>query len=281
MTYDSNILALNPKHFWKMDETSGTVCTDYGSTPVNGVYNGGPTLNQAPLTIPSGPPGSTISSGPMVLLDGIDDSMTVNTTPGYTALTICMWVKNLTSSDKYWFTWGWTGGSSLPLCIGGAGDFGNSNNWSVGMFNSSSWSGSLAGSALGGAGSERFILATISSGGLLRLWENGRFKSQQSVSTFPAYAAGLLLRVGRRWDGTAHSNGLVSGVAMWDSVLSDSDILTIIPPSTYAEQTNLLEPNAAPNSVPWRPYGEGTAGGGGGGGGAIPTTGQLWPRGNW
>lgn len=274
MSYDSNVLALSPKHYWKMDETSGTVCTDYGSTPVNGVYNGGPTLNQAALSCASGSPGSTISSGPTVLLDGVDDSMTVATSPNYTALTVCMWIKNLTSTDKYWFEWAWSGGSTLPLCIGGAGDFGNVNNWSVGMFNASSWSGSLAGSALAGAGSERFILATIQSGGALRLWENGRFKGQQAVSSFAAYGAGLGLRVGRRWDGSSFSNGRVGGLAMWDTVLSDADILTIVPPSTYAEQTNIFEA-LAPNPSPWRPYGEST----GGGGSSIPTTGQIWPRG--
>lgn len=279
MTYDSNVLALSPKHFWKMDETSGTVCTDYGTSPVNGVYNGSPTLNQSGLTIPSG--SGSLTSGPTVGLDGVDDSMTVATNPAYTALTVCMWVKNSGTADRYWFEWGWSGGSSLPLCIGGAGDFGNSSNWSVGMFNASSWAG-IAGSSLSPSGQERFILATVSSGGSLRLWENGRYKGQVAVSSFSAYSAGIGLRVGRRWDGSSFSQGRVSGLAMWDSVLTDAQIQTIVPPPTYSEQTNLSEPTAAPNPSPWRAYGEAASGGGGGGGGGvIPTTGQLWPRGNW
>ena len=280
MSYDSSVLALSPKHFWKMDETSGTVCTDYGSTPVNGVYNGSPTLNQSPLSAPSG--AGSLSSGPTVSLDGVDDSMEVATNPAYTALTVCMWVKNAGTADRYWFEFAWASGSSLPIAIGGAGDFASSSGWAAGCFNGSGWHG-VAGSSLSPAGQERLIIVTCASGGSLRLWENGKFKGATSVSAWSAYSAGLGLRVGRRWDGGggSFSQGRVGGVGMWDRVLTDSEILSIIPPIQYTEQTNLLEP-LAPNASPWRPYGETAAGGGGGGGGGgIPTTGQLWPRGNW
>lgn len=271
MTYDSNVLALSPKHFWKMDETSGTTAVDYGTTPVNGVYNNGPVLNQAALSCPSGSPGSTISSDATVLLDGVNDSMTVATNPNYTALTVCMWIKAGASADGYWFGWGWSGGS-LPINIGGGTGFGTSSKWSVGMFSGSSWY-SVDGSDVV-SGAERFILATVSSGGSLRMWENGRFKGQVAVSSFPAYSSGLGLRVGQRWDG-GNSAGRVGGLALWDTVLSDAQILTIVPPPSYGEQTNLTNEGAAPNASPWRPYGEG----GTGGGSAVPTTGQIWPRG--
>ncbi len=281
MGYDSNVLALNPKHYWKLDETSGTVATDYGSTPVNGVYTNGPTLNQSAMSCPSGVEPATLSSGPSVAFDGTDDFVSIATNPNYTALTLAMWVKNNGTADRYWFEFCWSSGSSLPIAIGGAGDFGNVNNWSIGCFNGSGWTG-LAGTSLSPSGQERFIVATIASAGRMRLWENARLKGDVAAPTFSAYSAGLGLRIARRWDGGAgnYSNGRVSGVAMWDSVLTDAQIRSLVPPPSYVEQTSFLE-DLAPNSTPWRPYGEAAAGGGGGGGGTPPTTGQLWPRGNW
>lgn len=277
MSYDSNVLALSPKHFWKLDETSGTVATDYGSTPTNGVYVGSPSLNQAALSAPSGPQPGTASSGPSMNLDAVDDRVTIATNPAYTALTVCGWFKVNTTTDQCWFHFSQSSGS-IPIAIGGGPSFGTSSKWNVGVFSGSSWY-TLVGLDISN-GMETFILATMSSGGVLRLWQNGRLKGSIALPTIPAMTSTNGLYIGRRWDNNVPANGRAAGIALWDSVLTDSQIQSIVPATSYVEQLGHIE-SLAPNPSPFRAYGEGSGGGGGGGGGAIPTTGQLWPRGNW
>lgn len=271
MTNYAAILALSPKHFWPMDETSNaSPAADSGSTPTAGAYSGGPQVNKAAMTV------NGQSSGPTVVLDGVDDQMTVTPAPGYTTFTVACWfTPTAIQANGVIFNWQ-IGGVGIPLLIAqdsaitGAG--GNANCIGAHVYNGSAWARAQMGSPYAVA-DQLFIVATVEAGVAVQLFVNGLMRAKTPITTVPVTTTQL--RIGRRWDATSHwGKGRVAGVAMWDRVLTASEIAGLVPGLIvpYLE----FEP-VFPPVDPWLPWGECPplvdAGPGG------PFIGQLWPRG--
>lgn len=278
MTNLASIAALSPKLLWKLDETSGTTAVDSGSLGVNGVYTGGVTLNQAAIA------SALESSGPSVLLDGVDDHVQITLTPTWTAYSICMWFKappaNVSGVLQSWGPWA---GGSLPIAVvQDASIFsGGSMRIGVGCYvGSGAWFYVQGPTVVPGAG--YFIVGTVQSGQFVQGWVNGRSLGKAPCGTFPTPSAGVGIRIGRRWDAGTWGKGNVSMVGMWDRVLTDAEVATLhgdlIVPWEYGEP-RFSKPSPAFPFLAWNEEDPPDADWGFGGGGEVPLTGELWPRG--
>lgn len=267
MTNLARIVALSPKLLWKLDETAGTTAADSGSLGVNGTYTGGVTLNQAAIV------GVGESSGPSVLLDGVDDYVAIPSIAAWSAYSVCLWFKappaNVTGVIQGWSPW--SPGGSIPIVVvQDASIFGGgSMRLAVGCFTASAWIYVQGPTVNPGAG--YFIVGTVESGQFVQGWVNGRSLGKTACPTFSAPAPTLNRTIGRRWDGATWGKGNVSMVGMWDRVLTDAEVATL--------HGDLIVANDTPEPVfpvvldPWMPYGED------GGGARVPKIGELWPRG--
>lgn len=264
MGYEAAVAALTPRLFYKMNETSGTVCTDSGALGVNGTYTGGPTLNQAAL----------YAGGKSVSFDGTDDYMTVATSApaSWTAISACAWVVPATANDKWVMNLAYNGGS-IPLALGlGNGGDGNGSRWNAGMY-SGSWNIVTDSSNLA-SGQTYFIAATITASGQIRLYVNSWRVATLAVGSIGAWTSNEI-RCGRRWDSGTYSSMRVAGLAIWNSQLTDSDIFGLYnsePAPSWTTTEGEQQAYGGPDT--FLPIGEST------GAATVPTEGQLWPRGN-
>lgn len=266
MTYESEIAALSPKLFYKMDETSGTTCTDYGSLGINGTYTNSPTLNA----------GALYGAGSSVTFDGTDDHVVVSTSApaSWTAITMGGWIVPTTVNDKFGSIM--TLGGSVPLAVGLGTVAGTASYWNAGMYNGS-WN-TVKSLQTVKAGLTYFVVGSITSSGLLKLYVNGLFAGSLSIGTWASWTANEI-RFARRWDGTSYSAQKMSGWAIWDSQLTDAQIYTLYDagkPLYVETEADIMGQIDNPTST-FYPYGEGPSGGGPA---TVPTEGQTWPRGN-
>ncbi|MEO2162075.1 MAG: LamG domain-containing protein [bacterium] len=99
--------------WYKLDEASGTTCTDSSGSGLNGIFEGGPTM---------GVPGAAVGTNTAVHFDGTDDRAVIKSAPPLAdlrdQLSAACWMKadTLTGIQRFFgndgsWTWGITGSS--------------------------------------------------------------------------------------------------------------------------------------------------------------------------
>jgi hypothetical protein len=88
--YRDAVLTDFPVGYWRLNDTSGTTCTDYSGNGLNGTYINSPTLNQS----------SPVSGGASVLFNGTTQYVEIphNTLLNVTDLTMEIWCNFVTQS---------------------------------------------------------------------------------------------------------------------------------------------------------------------------------------
>lgn len=248
MSYDSVVAGLSPKIFWKLDETSGTTATDSGSLGINGTYANGIALNQ----------GAIYDAGNSVHTDGTDDHVAATTSAfsSWTAITIAGWVRPDSDYDEPYGAGLDFGSGNLPIYVG----LGNSQSYSIysaGWFDGS-WHYTYGSGVNARTGVTKHIAASLTEGGTFKFYVDG-----QPMGTISSVPSGLFsgwtgshFYVGRRWDNTSptYSQAKYSGWAVWDTQLSDANILAMasagIHPQVTGETSAITIVAEAPTSSP-------------------------------
>lgn len=205
----AEILLKAPYGFWALDETSGTTMNNQGSEGTDGTITGTYTLDQD-VIVPGG-------SG-SVWLNGSSGWIGVGTTnyDSLTSWTVCACILPLANGLIVCTKYPGSGGVNIDFEIGVKV---NNERLGAGRFSSGWGTIEAAGSIIG---RPSFVVATLG-GGNCTLWVNGKILKRSALSV-GSVATGGELRIGNRWDGGNYFSGYISDVAIWNSVLSDSDI---------------------------------------------------------
>lgn len=204
------ILGLTPNGFWALDESSGTSANNQGSDGVDGIITSMAALHQKPLL-----PGASYcmefsGAGSWVQVpSGSYDT--------YTQWTICavIWCRynnGVIVATKY------TGGNVNMVLASGAQ--GVAERINSGRYSGGSW-GTIATS--NNLMLEPHLIVATQSATVNQIWVDGR-KSTAAVLAAGGAGSASELRIGQRWDGGDWYAGCMSDVAIWDHVLTDSEI---------------------------------------------------------
>lgn len=239
MGYDAAVAALTPQLFYKLDEASGSTATDSGALGLNGTYSGTPTRAQ-PTLYPLGTASTRCADGNSAYVT-ITGASALGSWSGYSC---AGWWKatDSTVTDPYLFMMGWSGGNSIPICIGTNSN--GSGKFTAGCFDGSSWH-YVTGTTTIVAGNTYFVAATLSSktSGTLRLYVNGVEEGTASTGLNVGGWSYGTLYLGHQWDSSGMSTGTYQGWAAWDSALSGGQIAAL-----YAA-ASVPPPRQLPGSV--------------------------------
>lgn len=220
MTYESAVLSRSPAFFYKMDEASGSTCVDYGTLGVDGAYGGTVTYAQ----------GALYGAGDSVkyLASNSAYMQVITTAPlSWPGMTACGWCKPMSSDDPFLLSLEYDG-ARVPFAIGHGGVNGVAGKFNGGYYNSG-WNVYQSTTSVV-SGVTYFVAMSIASSGSIKLYVDGALETTASVGgTGIGSWGGGKIYVGKRWDGNSpsHKDGQMSGWAVFDSVLSDSDIADI------------------------------------------------------
>jgi hypothetical protein len=267
MTYVSEVLADSPLIYLKLDETSGSTATDYSGNGLDFTYTSAALLNQA--TTPFG----SVSVG----TDGSDSIAKRGSMPSGlaspSAFTLeCMIYIESTVEKGGFIAVGSNGTNGYCYGVGGASTFEQTGNQFDGLADTLAWKNT--GVSLS-TGWKHVVLARDGTGWFYYI--NGSLVSSLSAQTIVTATAEVY--IGGYTAASRHlsSGNRIAHAAIYTTKLSGARILA------HAEQAinpqimdSLIDEQEINQPVPLMPFGESL-----GGGVAAPTTGQIWPRGNW
>lgn len=218
MSYDSDILALSPLAYWKLNETSGTAAADSSGNGRGATYYGA-TLNQAAIAPGLG------ASARFASASSAYANSNATLTGTKTAHTITAWCKPSTvpTGANAVVVGGFYDGTTQSYKMGTAGD--GVGHW----FGQGYWSGfhdAIASSAPS-AGSSYFLCAQWD-GTTITVFVNGvSVATNTPGSGMPTDAGGLV--IGARGDGTATQfwDGYISNVAIFGSAIGATAIANL------------------------------------------------------
>ena len=220
--YSTAVLAATPSLYWRLGETSGTNAADSSGNSRNGTYGAGCTLNQ------TGAMPTYDSAAPSVLFG---NSTTGVITSSYAAFpqgskrTFMGWANRAATTDFDTIF----GGSTLGLFLSSAAE---TVNWRPDGLHSVAWGGANAWP--GTAQWVHWALTYDDTALLAELFLNGSSKGQLSVTSGQGYpASGGNFTAGA--SGTLNPwNGNQQDVAVFPTILSAAEILSIYQAGTQA-----------------------------------------------
>jgi hypothetical protein len=269
MTYDSVVAGLSPALFLKLDETSGSTANDSGSLNVDGTYFGTPSLA-------AGTPLVGLPNG--LGLDGVDDYVYIPYVASGSTYTIVAVVKPPLITDRFVAVTQFPGSTSMPFVMGlnqvSISGTSVAGVWNAGCYSGSAWTTMQSTSP---AYAKTTVLGMrVTKNSTMDLWVNGVKEATGTAPNWSTYT-GTGIHLGRRWDSASYSKQWMYGFAMWESILSDAN-MEAIAAEVGQEDLSFSESGEALGGT-WSDatlWGEAA-----GSGVVVPTTGQLWPRGNW
>jgi hypothetical protein len=206
------------KHYYRLDQTSGTNATDSGASPINGTYTGGFTLNQT--GIPGTPTDGSVafngSTGYVALTNNTDFNWPTGSGNG---MTVEAWINPTTTAATQAVAGMYTGAVEVWQLLG--------NSLGAFQFKIYPKSGTCAGGTYGiinnvgsyGANAWTYVVATTTGavGGLtnMKLYVNATLISTNTSFTGSICDLNEVANLGRLQDGIFFLNGREDEVAIY------------------------------------------------------------------
>lgn len=209
-SYEQLLQAARPLHWWKLNEVSGVTALDYGTgSALNLTHTNGPVVNQNPIAV----------DGRAVSYDGVNDHSSVSTAaitaPPFSVEMLFRATAVATGTVQTLLKVGNSVNTGFRIVLNGA------STTLAYIQDGSGITSGVHGTTMLAATNYHMVLTT-SAAGVANFYVNFALTSLSGLGTFQTPAS--LTRLGLWSDGSRPFGGTLQHVAIFDRVLSDSEI---------------------------------------------------------